>query len=96
MAARTKQLGSKRGSTELGELEMDIWLEVAASASSASVTRLPIYPIAYQGIGSNKRKWARAGVHARIYDLGHTIGMRMLRRTKNRGKSNPATQRVAS
>lgn len=41
------------------------------------------YPITYYGIGSDKRKWAKAGVHARIHDLRHTAGMRTLRTTGN-------------
>ena len=41
------------------------------------------YPITYYGMGSNKRKWKKAGVIARIHDLRHTAGMRTLRRTKN-------------
>ncbi len=41
------------------------------------------YPITYHGIGSNKRKWKKAGVDARIHDLRHTMGMRTLRRTGN-------------
>ena len=35
------------------------------------------------GIGSNKRKWTKAGVDARIHDLRHTTGMRTLRKTGN-------------
>lgn len=41
------------------------------------------YPITYQGMGSNKRKWKKAGVDARIHDLRHTTGMRTLRKTGN-------------
>jgi integrase len=41
------------------------------------------YPITYYGLGSNKRKWAKAGVVARIHDLRHTTGMRTLRKTGN-------------
>lgn len=41
------------------------------------------YPITYQGLGSNKRKWKKAGVDARIHDLRHTTGMRTLRKTGN-------------
>lgn len=41
------------------------------------------YPITYHGMGSNKRKWAKAGVDARIHDLRHTTGMRTLRKTGN-------------
>lgn len=41
------------------------------------------YPITYYGLGSNKRKWAKAGVVARIHDLRHTAGMRTLRTTGN-------------
>jgi integrase len=41
------------------------------------------YPISYYGLGSNKRKWAAAGVDARIHDLRHTTGMRTLRATGN-------------
>ncbi|MCK1460931.1 tyrosine-type recombinase/integrase [Bradyrhizobium sp. 2] len=41
------------------------------------------YPITYYGLGSNKRKWKKAGVDARIHDLRHTTGMRTLRRTGN-------------
>jgi integrase len=41
------------------------------------------YPISYHGIGSNKRKWTKAGVDARIHDLRHTTGMRTLRKTGN-------------
>jgi len=41
------------------------------------------YPITYYGIGSNHRKWAKAGVDARIHDLRHTTGMRTLRATGN-------------
>lgn len=41
------------------------------------------YPITYSGLGSNKRKWEKAGVKARIHDLRHTTGMRTLRKTGN-------------
>jgi integrase len=41
------------------------------------------YPITYYGMGSDKRKWAKAGVDARIHDLRHTAGMRTLRSTGN-------------
>lgn len=41
------------------------------------------YPITYYGMGSNKRKWLKAGVDARIHDLRHTTGMRTLRTTGN-------------
>ncbi|MEY9158272.1 tyrosine-type recombinase/integrase [Bradyrhizobium japonicum] len=41
------------------------------------------YPITYYGLGSNKRKWKKAGVDARIHDLRHTTGMRTLRKTGN-------------
>jgi integrase len=41
------------------------------------------YPITYYGMGSDKRKWAKAGVNARIHDLRHTAGMRTLRATGN-------------
>ena len=41
------------------------------------------YPITYYGMGSNKRKWSKAGVVARIHDLRHTTGMRTLRKTGN-------------
>lgn len=41
------------------------------------------YPITYHGMGSNKRKWKKAGVDARIHDLRHTTGMRTLRATGN-------------
>lgn len=41
------------------------------------------YPITYAGLGSNKRKWKKAGVDARIHDLRHTTGMRTLRKTGN-------------
>lgn len=41
------------------------------------------YPITYYGLGSNKRKWMKAGVDARIHDLRHTTGMRVLRKTGN-------------
>jgi integrase len=41
------------------------------------------YPITYAGLGSNKRKWKKAGVVARIHDLRHTTGMRTLRKTGN-------------
>lgn len=41
------------------------------------------YPITYYGLGSNKRKWKAAGVEARIHDLRHTTGMRVLRATGN-------------
>lgn len=41
------------------------------------------YPITYYGMGSNKRKWKKAGVVARIHDLRHTTGMRTLRKTGN-------------
>jgi integrase len=34
-------------------------------------------------MGSNKRKWAKAGVVARLHDLRHTTGMRTLRATGN-------------
>jgi integrase len=41
------------------------------------------YPITYYGLGSNKRKWAKAGVSARIHDLRHTAASRTLRSTGN-------------
>jgi integrase len=41
------------------------------------------YPITYYGMGSNKRKWAKAGVDARIHDMRHTTGSRMVRKTGN-------------
>jgi len=41
------------------------------------------YPITYYGLGSNKRKWAKAGVDARIHDMRHTTGSRTLRKTGN-------------
>lgn len=41
------------------------------------------YPITYHGMGSNKRRWKKAGVDARIHDLRHTTGMRTLRKTGN-------------
>lgn len=41
------------------------------------------YPITYYGLGSNKRKWIKAGVDARIHDLRHTTGSRVLRKTGN-------------
>ena len=41
------------------------------------------YPITYYGLGSNKRKWPKAGVDARIHDLRHTPGSRVLRKTGN-------------
>lgn len=42
------------------------------------------YPITYYGLGSAKRyAWKRAGVDARIHDLRHTTGMRVLRATGN-------------
>lgn len=41
------------------------------------------YPITYYGLGSNKRKWAKAGVDARIHDMRHTTGMRTLRANGN-------------
>lgn len=41
------------------------------------------YPITYYGMGSNKRKWAKAGVDARIHDIRHTTGSRTLRATGN-------------
>jgi integrase len=42
------------------------------------------YPMTYAGVTSNKtRKWAKAGIKARIHDLRHTTGMRTLRRTRN-------------
>ncbi|MET4023803.1 tyrosine-type recombinase/integrase [Bradyrhizobium sp. S3.2.12] len=41
------------------------------------------HPNTYYGIGSNKRKWKKAGVDARIHDLRHTTGMRTLRKTGN-------------
>ena len=41
------------------------------------------YPITYYGMGSNKRKWAKAGVDARIHDLRHTTGSRLVRKTGN-------------
>lgn len=39
------------------------------------------YPITYYGMGSNKRKWIKAGVDARIHDLRHTTGSRIVRKT---------------
>ncbi len=41
------------------------------------------YPISYHGVNSNKRKWGKAGVDARLHDLRHTTGMRTLRSTGN-------------
>jgi integrase len=41
------------------------------------------YPITYYGLGSNKRKWAKAGVDARLHDTRHTTGQRTLRATGN-------------
>jgi integrase len=41
------------------------------------------YPITYYGLGSNKRKWPKAGVVARIHDPRHAAGMRTLRATGN-------------
>ncbi|MEH2569620.1 tyrosine-type recombinase/integrase [Bradyrhizobium sp. AZCC 2289] len=41
------------------------------------------YPITYYGMGSNKRKWAKAGIDARIHDMRHTTGSRMVRKTGN-------------
>lgn len=41
------------------------------------------YPITYYGMGSNKRKWIKAGVDARIHDLRHTTGSRVVRETGN-------------
>jgi integrase len=41
------------------------------------------YPITYYGIGSNKRKWKKAGVDAKFHALRHTTGMRTLRKTGN-------------
>ncbi len=41
------------------------------------------YPITYYGMGSNKRKWAKVGVDARIHDMRHTTGSRTLRKTGN-------------
>ena len=41
------------------------------------------YPITYYGMGSNKRKWAKAGVDARIHDMRHTTGSRLVRKTGN-------------
>ncbi|MBR2118472.1 MAG: tyrosine-type recombinase/integrase [Afipia sp.] len=42
------------------------------------------YPMTYFGIGTNRRrKWAKAGVDARLHDLRHTTGMRTLRTTGN-------------
>jgi hypothetical protein len=34
------------------------------------------YPITYYGMGSDKRKWAKAGVDARIHDLRHTASQK--------------------
>jgi integrase len=41
------------------------------------------YPITYYGMGSNKRKWSKAGVNARLHDTRHTTGQRTLRATGN-------------
>jgi hypothetical protein len=42
------------------------------------------YPMTYYGIGTNRRrKWAKAGVDARLHDTRHTTGMRTLRTTGN-------------
>lgn len=42
------------------------------------------YPMTYDGLSTNKRrKWAKAGVHARWHDLRHTTGQRTLRATGN-------------
>lgn len=42
------------------------------------------YPMTYYGIGTNRRrKWAKAGVDARLHDTRHTTGMRTLRSTGN-------------
>jgi integrase len=54
-----------------------------ALPTSAKFIRGQRYPITYYGMGSDKRKWAKAGVNARIHDLRHTTGMRTLRTTGN-------------
>jgi site-specific recombinase XerC len=42
------------------------------------------YPMTYYGIGTNRRrKWAKAGVDARLHDTRHTTGQRTLRATGN-------------
>lgn len=42
------------------------------------------YPMTYYGIGTNRRrKWAKAGVDARLHDTRHTTGQRVLRTTGN-------------
>ncbi|WP_398473177.1 tyrosine-type recombinase/integrase [Tardiphaga sp.] len=42
------------------------------------------YPMTYYGIGTNRRrKWAKAGVDARLHDTRHTTGQRALRATGN-------------
>lgn len=42
------------------------------------------YPITYYGYGSYKRRmWPKAKVDARIHDMRHTTGTRMLRKTGN-------------
>jgi integrase len=41
------------------------------------------YPITYYGMGSNKRKWPKAGVDARIHDMRPTTGSRIVRKTGN-------------
>lgn len=42
------------------------------------------YPVTYYGFGTHKkRKWAKAGVDARIHDMRHTTGTRTLRETGN-------------
>jgi site-specific recombinase XerD len=47
-------------------------------------TRGQRYPMTYYGIGTNRRrKWAKAGVDARLHDTRHTTGQRVLRATGN-------------
>jgi integrase len=71
-----------------GQHETDVFTFVAQRTRPCPKTgkkfiRDQRYPTTYYGMGSNKRKWAKAGVDARIHDLRHTTGSRTLRKTGN-------------
>jgi integrase len=71
-----------------GNHPVSVFTFIAQRTRSCPKTRVQFvkgrrYPVSYYGLGSNKRKWAKAGVVARIHDLRHTTGMRTLRATGN-------------
>jgi integrase len=65
-----------------------VWTFVAAKTRRCPKTGRKLikgtrYPITYYGIGSNVRKWRKAGVDVSMHKLRHTAGMRILRATGN-------------